>query len=102
MYEALALANRFGLPMIVTENGTPDAAATGDSFLKPHLASVARALAEGMPVEGYFFWTLVDNYEWNHGMALKLGLFALDPTTKGRTLRPMGEAYRDIARARGF
>ncbi|MBL8785470.1 MAG: glycoside hydrolase family 1 protein [Deltaproteobacteria bacterium] len=102
MYESLALANRFGLPMIVTENGTPDAAATGDSFLKPHLASVARALAEGMPVEGYFFWTLVDNYEWNHGMALKLGLFALDPATKGRTLRPMGEAYRDIVRARGF
>jgi beta-glucosidase len=63
---------------------------------------VHRALTEGMPVEGYFFWTLVDNYEWNHGMDLDLGLYALDLETKARTLRPIGESYREIIRARGF
>lgn len=103
LYEALKLASRFGLPMMITENGTAEqTATTGDDFLLPHLRQLARALDEGLPVEGYFVWTLVDNYEWNHGMDLKLGLYALDPVTKARTLRPMGERYGRVIRDRGF
>jgi len=103
IYQALKLANRFGLPMIITENGAVDPTAdSGDTFLVPHLREVHRAISEGMPVEGYFYWTLVDNYEWNHGLDLKLGLYAFDATTKARTLRPVGERYRDIVKARGF
>lgn len=103
LYDALKLANRFGVPMFITENGAvnpgPDSGAT---FLLPHLRELHRAMSEGMPVEGYFYWTLVDNYEWNHGMKLKLGLYALDIATKARTLRPIGEDFRDVVRARGF
>lgn len=103
LYEALELASRFDLPMIVTENGTPDLKDdSGETFLKPHLRSVWRAMEKGLPVEGYFFWTLVDNYEWNHGMSLKLGLYALDLETKARTMRKVSETYADIARKRGF
>jgi len=103
LYDALALVNRFGLPMIITENGTPNLTSnSGDDFLLPHLRQLARARAEGMPVEGYFFWTLVDNYEWNLGMSLDLGLYALDLDTKARTLRPIGEKYRDVVHDRGF
>jgi beta-galactosidase len=103
LYEALSLASRFGLPMIVTENGTPDLKPDStETFLKPHLRALLRALNEGLPVEGYFFWTLVDNYEWNHGMSLKLGLYALDLQTKARTLREVGAGYAEIARKRGF
>lgn len=103
LYEALVLASRFGVPMIVTENGAvdpePDA---GDTFLIPHLRALYRAVSEGLPVEGYFYWTLVDNYEWNHGMALRLGLYALDIETKERTLRPVGRRYSEVVKARGF
>lgn len=103
MLEVLRLGNTYGVPLMVTENGAvdpePDA---GDTFLVPHLRNVWLALQEGIPVEGYFYWTLVDNYEWNHGMDLKLGLFALDPVTKARTLRPIGAKYAAIVKARGF
>lgn len=103
LYESLVLANRFGLPMFITENGTPDLKDdSGETFLKPHLRALHRALAEGLPVEGYFFWTLVDNYEWNHGMSLKLGLYALDLNTKSRTIRKVAETYSTIAKNRGF
>jgi beta-glucosidase/6-phospho-beta-glucosidase/beta-galactosidase len=102
LYEALALANRFGLPLFVTENGAldpePDA---GETFLIPHLRALYRALSEGIPVEGYFYWTLVDNYEWNHGMNLRLGLYALE-SDKRRTLRPIGRRYSELVKARGF
>jgi len=103
MLEVLRLGNSYGVPLIITENGVPDPSDdAGDTFLVPHLRYVWQALQEGIPVEGYFFWTLVDNYEWNHGMDLKLGLFALDPVTKTRTLRPIGQKYADIVKARGF
>ena len=103
LYDVLMLANRFGLPIIVTENGMVNPTAdAGEAFLKPHLRSIARALADGVPVEGYFYWTLVDNYEWNHGMSLPFGLYALDPTTKARSLRPVGEAFGTIGKDRGF
>jgi len=103
LYEALVLASRFGLPMFITENGTPNLDDdSGETFLKPHLRALHRALTEGLPVEGYFFWTLVDNYEWNHGMTLKLGLYALDLQTKARTMRKVAETYSLIAKNRGF
>lgn len=103
LHAMLTLASRFELPIIITENGmldpTPDG---GETFLKPHLRSVAKALADGIDIRGYFYWTLVDNYEWNHGMTLPFGLYALDPTTKARTLRPIGAAFSAIGRDRGF
>jgi beta-galactosidase len=103
LHESLVLASRFGKPLIVTENGTPNLTDdSAETFLLPHLRQLWRALEEGIPVEGYFFWTLVDNYEWNHGMNLKLGLYALDPATKGRVQRPIASRYAEIVRARGF
>lgn len=103
MLEALRLAASYGVPVIVTENGVPDPADdAGDTFLVPHLRAVWSALEEGIDVEGYFYWSLVDNYEWNHGMAMKLGLFGLDLATKARTLRPIGARYAAIVKARGF
>ena len=103
MREVLRLGATYGVPLIVTENGVPDPSDdAGDTFLVPHLRAMWQAMQEGIDVEGYFYWTLVDNYEWNHGMDLKLGLFALDPVTKGRTLRPIGAKYAEIVKARGF
>ncbi len=103
LYEALALANRFGVPLIVTENGAVDPGEdAAETFLLPHLRALDRAMSEGIPVEGYFYWTLVDNYEWNHGMALRLGLYALEAGTKARLIRPIGQRYGEVVKARGF
>jgi beta-glucosidase/6-phospho-beta-glucosidase/beta-galactosidase len=93
---------RFGLPLYITENGTEDMTIDqAEEFLKPHLASVHRAMEAGADVRGFYWWTLVDNYEWNHGMNLRFGLFGLEGD-KSRTLRPVGATYADIAAKGGF
>jgi beta-glucosidase len=50
-------------------------------------------------VRGYFAWSLMDNYEWNHGMGMKFGLYAVD-ATKARSMRDSGVAYAAMSKAR--
>ena len=73
-----------GLPIYVTENGMACAdapAADGTvpdpgriAYLEAHLAAVRQAIAEGVPVRGYFVWSLIDNYEWALGYEPRFGL----------------------------
>jgi beta-glucosidase/6-phospho-beta-glucosidase/beta-galactosidase len=89
----------YGKPIYITENGLID---TGDDmqtrYLVSHLAAVERALREGVPVKGYFWWTLVDNFEWAEGYHLRFGLYHLDLLTQQRTPRPVADAYARIIR----
>jgi beta-glucosidase/6-phospho-beta-glucosidase/beta-galactosidase len=72
-------------PIIITENGVADSTdLLRPAYLLEHLAAVARARAEGVPVVGYFFWTLSDNMEWSDGYCPKFGLVAVD---RARDLR---------------
>ena len=56
-------------------------------------------MAGGADVRGYFYWSWVDNYEWNHGMAMQFGLNALDPVTKARAPRDVFTRYQEIIAA---
>jgi beta-glucosidase len=90
-----------GLPIFITENGLSDATdIQRPSFIVRHLASVARAIAEGIDVRGYYHWTLMDNFEWMFGYQSRFGLANVDFATQERTLRPSGRLYGQIA-ARG-
>jgi beta-glucosidase/6-phospho-beta-glucosidase/beta-galactosidase len=101
--EVAKLAASYGKPVIITENGSGgDKAKTLDTFLKPHLESLHDAIQQGAKVEGYFYWSLVDNYEWNHGMDIKMGMFALDVKTKVRATSPLALGYGKIAQQNGF
>ena len=60
------------------------------------LAAVVEVLDEGVDVEGYYVWSLMDNYEWNHGMSMTFGLYEVDTASKERTLRTVGADYADI------
>jgi beta-glucosidase/6-phospho-beta-glucosidase/beta-galactosidase len=108
LYEALLkVKDQYpGVPMIVTENGagpqTGEGPDTQTPFLVQHLEWLRRAQDKGADVRGYFWWTLMDNYEWNHGMQMKFGLYAVDPKDpmKVRTARPITDAYRRIATGR--
>ena len=96
MYEVVAGASQYGRPMMITENGTTPTDDSGETFLRPHLQSLLAAISDGYDVRGYLYWSLMDNYEWNHGTELKFGLYEVDPTTKARSLRSIGETYAEI------
>lgn len=103
LYEVVThVKDRYGLPIVITENGVADVD-DASGFMVRHLAELARARADGADVRGYFYWSLIDNYEWNHGMAMKFGLYAIDPndSSKARIARPAVETYRAITREGG-
>ena len=79
---------------------------TGDRrpyFLKSHLYAVERAVAEGVPVRGYYHWSLMDNFEWAEGYAPRFGLFRIE-REKDLTRRdtPAVETFREVARRLGL
>lgn len=92
---------RYGLPIYITENGVdqeedPD---VGPSFILEHLVWLRKAIHEGADVRGYYLWSLVDNYEWNHGYGMDFGIYAYDVTTKTRQPRPLADVYGAVAAA---
>jgi len=91
-----------GVPAIITENGVvdPDDDGTGARFLVRNLKAVAEAIDHGADVRGYFYWTLTDNYEWNHGMGWRMGLYAVDSDDpkKPRTPRQGASIYGQISK----
>ena len=109
LYEmVMFVKNRYGLPVIVTENGTAVADATDSaskvpSWITRHVTWLQRAIRDGADVRGYFYWTLMDNYEWNHGMDIRMGLYAVDSmdASKARVKRPAVDAYRAIIEENG-
>jgi beta-glucosidase len=89
-----------GVPVIVTEHGVNAADDTKRVQLIPAaLRELARAMAEGVPVLGYFHWSLVDNFEWVFGYKPQFGLHTLDRQTFARTPKPSVGVLGAIARA---
>jgi beta-glucosidase len=89
-----------GRPIYVTEHGVADAADTRrPAALVRSLVAVHTALEQGVPVRGYYHWTLVDNFEWAEGWSARFGLIELDPATQKRTPRPSAEIYSRMCHA---
>jgi beta-glucosidase len=94
------LYKQFGLPIAITENGRPDEHdAKRPRFILEHLRQIWRAISFNWPVTGYYFWSLLDNFEWAEGYdpRFRFGLYAFDRETQARTLRKSGELYAEIA-----
>jgi beta-glucosidase/6-phospho-beta-glucosidase/beta-galactosidase len=91
-----------GRPAMITESGTADPAddGTGPRFLVRNLKATADAIGAGADVRGFFYWTLMDNYEWNHGMDIRMGLYAVskDDPMKLRVARKSVGVYESISR----
>lgn len=93
----------WGVPLLVTENGlATDDEALRSAYLRDHLAELAGAVERGLPVIGYLYWTLMDNYEWSLGTRPHFGLLATDFTTQRRTPRPVAGELAAVARANRF
>lgn len=93
------------LPMFVTENGMANADVVEDGavtdrireeYLFAHLAATRQAIAEGANVKGFFYWSLLDNYEWAEGYEKRFGLVHVDFGTLERVPK---SSYHALARA---
>jgi len=90
--------SRYRLPIYVTENGIADhEGGQRGAFIESHLEAVNAAIGEGIPVRGYFYWSLIDNFEWAEGYKPRFGLYRVDYSTEKRTLAPGAEVFRKWA-----
>jgi beta-glucosidase len=96
---SLKAFSRYGLPLLVTENGiaTDDEALRRD-FLVRHLASLGEAVLGGIDVFGYLYWSLIDNFEWAHGTRPTFGLAGVNFGTQERVPRPCVEDFQRVCR----
>lgn len=77
------------IPLIVTENGIATADDTRrTAFIERALHGVADCIEEGIPVLGYLYWSLLDNFEWQKGYAMTFGLVGVDRETMERRPKP--------------
>lgn len=88
---------KYGRPLMITENGI----ATSDEdertrYLDTHVASLQKAVDSGIDVRGYFYWTLMDNYEWTAGYTAKFGLAAVDRQSQERSPRPAALRFKEL------
>jgi beta-glucosidase len=97
-------------PVYITENGMAAAdrlqgGVVDDQaridYLRRHLAALAEAIAQGADVRGYFYWSLLDNFEWNSGYAKRFGLVYVDYATQARSFKNSALWYRDFIGAQG-
>jgi beta-glucosidase len=96
--------------VVVTENGaafadTPDATghvadARRVEYLRAHLEAALDALDQGVPLTGYYAWSLLDNFEWDQGYARRFGLYRVDFATQRRTPKDSAYFYRELTAAR--
>lgn len=91
--------------IFITENGAayPDVLEDGvvndverSKYLQSHLASLQAAVSEGVPVKGYFAWSLLDNFEWAEGYAKRFGLIYVDFNSQKRIMKLSGKTYSEI------
>ena len=105
------LPERYRLPILISENGmanTDFRMSDGKvhdvqriEFLKGYLAGVERAVAEGIPVMGYMYWSIMDNFEWANGYDKRFGLIYVDYRTQERILKDSALWYAQVISSGG-
>lgn len=99
IFEALIEMNKHGLPIYVTENGI---STINDHrrarYIVSYLKELYHAIKAGVDVRGYFYWSLLDNFEWDKGFLPRFGLVEVDYKTLKRKIRPSAKLYAQICR----
>lgn len=97
IYHLLKRVARYRKPIFITENGVADSRDEHRGrFIREHLARVTRAMSEGADVRGYFYWSLLDNFEWTSSFTPRFGLVEVDYKTLERKIRPSAWEYKKI------
>ncbi len=95
---------RYRRPIYITENGIADASGeTRDRYLLSHLEELHKAITQDhVPVRGYFYWTLMDNFEWSDGYQPQFGLYKVEKETRKRLPTKTVATYNRIATTNGL
>ncbi len=110
IYDAIMMLKRdydLDIPIIITENGTPDGQNTVDQngviqdderieYLTGFLSWLYKAMSEGVDVRGYQVWSLIDNFEWGAGFTARLGLLGVDYATQKRSWKKSAYWYQKV------
>ncbi len=105
------LYERYKMPIIITENGLSMAdwvSLDGKvhdpqriDFMNRYLLELSKTIEEGIPVNGYFAWSIMDNFEWSQGYGERFGLIHVDFETQLRTLKDSAYWYHNIITTNG-
>ncbi|MDD6275415.1 MAG: family 1 glycosylhydrolase [Clostridia bacterium] len=103
--------DRYGIPIMITENGMANNDSVSSDgkvhdekrigFMKDYLGSIKRAVSENIPVLGYQYWSLMDNFEWAEGYAPRFGITYIDYTTQKRIIKDSGYYYKKVIETNG-
>lgn len=110
-WAAKHLYERYNLPIYITENGIscPDTLALDNKiydpnrvdFINRYLFGLREAIDEGVDVCGYFYWSLMDNFEWAFGYTERFGLVYVDYPTQKRMIKDSGYWYKSVIESNG-
>jgi beta-glucosidase len=102
----MSLKNNYGNPLVyITENGAAFYDHLEDgcvhdprriAFLEGYMQEAARAIQDGANIQGYFIWSLLDNFEWNLGTSIRFGLVYVDFATQQRIIKDSGYWLREL------
>lgn len=105
------LYERYKVPIVITENGLSsmdwvDADGRVRDFgridyTRRYLRSIRQAIADGTDIQGYFHWSILDNFEWQQGYKERFGLIHVDYQTMKRTPKESSKWYAEVIRTRG-
>jgi len=102
LYYILKSLRAYKKPLFITENGIADARDySREQFIKDNILQIQKAMKESVDVRGYFYWSLLDNFEWDKGFWPRFGLVGIDYKTLKRNIRPSARVYKKIIEARG-
>lgn len=97
IYRAIEDVATLKKPIIITENGISDAKDDRrEKYIRQSLYAVSKAIKDGYDVRGYYYWTLLDNFEWAEGYTQKFGLYEVNLQTQERKLRSGARAFVEI------
>ena len=105
------LYERYGKPIIISENGMAgyDAISLDGSvhdadridFIHKYLLELERAIDDGIEIDGYMYWSLMDNFEWSKGYSVRFGLVHIDYITQKRTPKDSFYWYKNVIKTGG-
>lgn len=99
IYHVIKDLKKYNLPIYITECGLADAKdVRREKYIKDNLYWIHKAISEGADVRGYFYWSLLDNFEWDKGFWPRFGLVEMEYKTMERKIRPSAWEYAKICK----